>query len=238
MNCFYLKNLPDIPNRLLRSRICQNFGYCRVDIFSPKSDRKFNFGSCKIFLTHQRAESVDLFNLVPFECCNYDMGLDDATFISRWVKNDFGNISRHVSPDPFCCLKYDADDCKSDESLFFEFNKKLEMCQQNEIEEDLKVCENYDELHYKNLSTCDMNATNVYEENLNKIDLKTCSQGSVNIFCPGRDALKSDAFVCEVDENKILEKSFLEKFQEFNEKCEKHNAWIKNQKTILSYDIF
>ena len=94
MNCFYLKNLPDIPNRLLRSRICQNFGYCRVDIFSPKSDRKFNFGSCKIFLTHQRAESVDLFNLVPFECCNYDMGLDDATFISRWVKNDFGNISR------------------------------------------------------------------------------------------------------------------------------------------------
>ena len=125
-----------------------------------------------------------------------------------------------------------------DESLFFEFNKKLEMCQQNEIEADLKVCENYDKLHYKNLSTCDMNAINVYEENLNKIDLKTCSQGSINIFCPGRDALKSDAFVCEVDENIILEKSFLEKFQEFNEKCEKHNAWIKNQKTILSYDIF
>ena len=76
--------------------------------------------------------------------------------------------------------------------------------------------------------------------------LKTWSQGSINIFCPGRDALKSDAFVCEVDENKILEKSFLEKFQEFTENMEKHNAqsdalkdvMIKNQKTILSYDIF
>ena len=51
-----------------------------------------------------------------------------------------------------------------------------------------------------------MNVTNVYEENLNKINLKTCSQGSINILCPGRDALKSDAFVCEVDENEILEK--------------------------------
>ena len=43
-----------------------------------------------------------------------------------------------------------------------------------------------------------MNETNVYEENLNKINLKTCSQGSINIFSPGRDALKSETFVCEV----------------------------------------
>jgi hypothetical protein len=72
-------------------------GIGRVDIFSSKSDRKFNFGSCKIFLTHQVAVSFDLFNLVPFEGCNYDMGLNNVIFVSRWVKNDFGNISRPVS---------------------------------------------------------------------------------------------------------------------------------------------
>ena len=142
-------------NRLLRSRICQNFGYCSVDIFSPKSDRKFNFGSCKIFLTHERAESVDLFNLVPFECCNYYMGLDDVVFISRWVKNDFGNISRPVSPGSFnvsdknlniytqahgrgsLCLKFNGDDCKSEESSRFGVSKHekiLAICKQPEID--------------------------------------------------------------------------------------------------------
>ena len=73
------------------------------------------------------SESFDLFNLVPFKGYNYDMGLNDVIFVNRWVKNDFGNISRHVSPDPFCCLKYDADDCESDESLFFEFNNNIEL---------------------------------------------------------------------------------------------------------------
>ena len=34
------------------------------------------------------------------------------------------------------------------------------------------------------------NETNVYEENLNKINLKTCSQGSMNILCPWKRRIK------------------------------------------------
>ena len=86
IDCFYVTNLPDIPNRLLLAQIYRYFGFCEVDIFRKFGVGKFNMGSCKIFLDRKVAMKFGLFNLCPYEFMKLMIGFTNNVFFKRWVK--------------------------------------------------------------------------------------------------------------------------------------------------------
>ena len=88
-DCFYVKNIPDIPNKLLLSQLYQFFGYCKVDIFRKFGWGEYNMGSCKIFLHREVAQDLSLFHIVPCEQICLDIGFTHLISIRRWVRNNF-----------------------------------------------------------------------------------------------------------------------------------------------------
>ena len=59
----------------------------------------------------------NLFNLIPFEICDYDMGFDSYVCVSRWVKNDCFILNDVKSFSTSYDFQSDSSDCKSYENI-------------------------------------------------------------------------------------------------------------------------
>ena len=198
MDCSFVWGLPDIPSCKLSFILKNYFGALVVDVFRARfGDRQFNSGCAKILLDRSIAIDLDYFQLSPFCHTKLDCNLGTLINLKRWKKS------------PLVCDTLSTDEKK--EEIFVNDKITVTSCpDESKFDKTLPVDFNVSD---KNLNIYTQapgmgslnltNETNVYDENLNKINLKTCSQGSMNILCPGRDALKSDTCVCEVNENKF-----------------------------------
>ena len=66
MDCFFVKDIPDIPNKQLLKGFYEYFGYVKVDIFRPTGNRRYNMGCCKLFLKRTVSIDFDIFKQCVF----------------------------------------------------------------------------------------------------------------------------------------------------------------------------
>jgi len=180
-DCYFLTYLPDIGRRPLLSCLKNYFGDCFIDLFYPKFGEKFNGSSCKVFLPRKQSNALNLFSMSPFCTSMIDFGFENLILCKRWVKNDFAMGANHCNYiDP--CPENDFKSCE---------NLKYNDCMLFDNKNDMKT-----DKHLQ--SPLDINP--LCEENNLKMNLNTCSQGSIDILCPGRDSSNSDV-VLNIVEN-------------------------------------
>lgn len=91
LHSFFIWQLPDVQNFILKSHLINMVGNCKIDIFSPgRTGRVYNRGCCKITLAYEQAVALNLFYLNPFDIMTLNLGLSGLrVLIKRWRKNDF-----------------------------------------------------------------------------------------------------------------------------------------------------
>lgn len=98
LHCFFIWNLPDVHEHILKSYLVNSFGnYYMIDIFPPgRTGRNHNRGCCKIILNVEHVVRLNLFCLTPFDTMPINLSLSGAyVLIKRWRKNDFGDKARN-----------------------------------------------------------------------------------------------------------------------------------------------
>jgi hypothetical protein len=119
----------------------------------------------------------DLFNLTPFEICDYDMGFDSYVCVSRWVKNDCFILNDVKSFSTSYDFQSDSSDCKSFENISCFDNLVCHPQSTVSVISDVPLASNPD----KFVISSDLMSQNIYaESNATNIDCVLTTVGHIN----------------------------------------------------------
>ena len=233
MDCFYLKNLPDMKNKLLYARIFHVLGFCKIDIFRPNFGRQFNYGSCKIFMSHELAMKLDWFKLVPHEWITFNLGFEYPVIISRWVKNV-------VETNDNDKLNYVV---QNEGSLPIDVNYENEFkCDESVEDYDVKNCN-----FINDLKICSVDFTNICPDDLSsKPGFKICNDVAVHNCHSEKICTSSECLVSEdINTHNYLESPFqcLASNAKLADEIERHVPFVLartfgDPPTLIYYDYY